>query len=101
MIDVNDYRGRLEARLLAAGFVKLDKPVKTKEVFYVGMIIDETLNFDMSYWNPTVISLLRTMTEAGINGFYQLNVYYGDVYYGDDNALWVTVSRGVSNGRLP
>lgn len=96
MIDVNEYREKLEDRFLEAGLVKLDQPVETKEVYYVGMCVDEEANFDMDYWNPAVISMLRTMIKVGINGFYRL-----DVYYGDDNTLWVTVSRGVGNGQLP
>jgi len=96
MIDVVRYRKLLEDRFLMANFVKLDKPVNTKECFYVGTCVDEVIDFDTGFWNPSVISLLRTMTEAGINGFYRL-----DVRYGDGNVLWITASRGDTNGQLP
>jgi hypothetical protein len=86
MIDVGDYRKRLEARFLAAGFTKLDKPVETEDVLYVAMTPDADGNFDSYFWEPAVQSMLKAMED--VKKFYRLDVYY------DDDVLCVTASCG-------
>jgi len=92
MIDVDAYRKKLEARLLAAGFTKLEKPVDTDEVFYVAIAPDDN-NFDMCFWEPAIQEMLRAMED--VREFYCLGVYYDDSIH----CLCVTASRG-DNPRL-
>ena len=87
MIDVDDYQKRLEARFLAAGFTKLDKPVETEDILYVAMAPDDS-NFDMNFWEPAVQSMLKAMED--VREFYCLDVYYDDSI----RCLCVTASRG-------
>jgi len=97
MIDVAEYQKRLEEKFLAEGFVKLDEPIDTEEVWSVAMgpsAADYNDDFDWQFWEPAESSMLKTLIENGIKEFYCL-----DVYYIEDGVLVVTASRG-DNPRL-
>lgn len=83
-IDVAEYQKKLMDRFLIEGFVKLDEPVDTDEVWYVAISPDGS-NFDQYFWEPTVQSLLRSVR---IKEFYRVDVYY------DYDILCITASRG-------
>ena len=88
MINVDDYQKRFEDYFRAKGFTKLDEPVDTEEVWYTAMKPNTDIDFDMNFWFPAMQSMLQILTEAKIETFYRLDVYYLD------DTLVVTATRG-------
>jgi len=93
MLDVNEYRDRLERRLLDDGFTKLEKPLDTEEIFYIAVRPDDDLDFDVNFWEPMVLEVIRAMIDEGVKEFYRIDVYF-DVSRFNVDLFNVMVSQG-------
>lgn len=91
MIDLQEYRAKFEKQCLAAGLIKLGKPVDTKEITYTAFEIRKSHAaeaFDVIFFEPSVQALIKSITTEDQREFYCLDVRCRN------NIVVLTSSRG-------
>jgi len=71
MIDLDEYRDEFEERCLAAGLVKLDESIDTKEFLYCVFVM---FNDKQMFFRPAIQTLIDRAKKEEDGEFYQLLV---------------------------